>query len=454
MKVWLIVILAAAWLATVFLSNYYIVVRQQGTCDLPSRADLLRQQQRSIIPLEKPSLDSKSSPLEPSLTALSQAEISADEPRGELSDDIAGSHCTCSAKIPSPQDVVSAIEKRWLFLPQSLPILWMHIPKTGGTSLACYLKMQFPHEAWAHYWSKPNPRANLAVDVANKQCIFGHLPFGFHRWLTSHSFTYATVLRNPMERVLSHYYYHKYNVADPWHHVTLNRTLIEWVKISDFANNFQTQFLAGCGAWWNYYDYPMTMLPPRSRRNGYLQPRNLNVSEDIFALAVTNLEKYFGFIGLQGRYEETLVLMESSLGISDPLRSRWRWDAAEDLRCSHQKENSFRPSIESLTAEEIEIIRQYNQWDLMLFDIGAAVFNKQVEMFGGERKLQAEVHARRVRAEEYSAYRSQLQLERQRNEEVQPLSTVSGRRRSSRRLDSSRRSIVPTIIKQESHLLS
>ena len=112
MKVWLIVILAAAWLATVFLSNYYIVVRQQGTCDLPSRADLLRQQQRSIIPLEKPSLDSKSSPLEPSLTALSQAEISADEPRGELSDDIAGSHCTCSAKIPSPQDVVSAIEKR------------------------------------------------------------------------------------------------------------------------------------------------------------------------------------------------------------------------------------------------------------------------------------------------------------------------------------------------------
>ena len=49
------------------------------------------------------------------------------------------------------------------------------------------------------------------------------------------------------------------------------------------------------------------VLPPRSRRNGYLQPRNLNVSEDIFALAVTNLEKYFGFIGLQGRYEETLV---------------------------------------------------------------------------------------------------------------------------------------------------
>ena len=32
------------------------------------------------------------------------------------------------------------------------------------------------------------------------------------------------------------------------------------VKISDFANNFQTQFLAGCGAWWNYYDYPMTSI--------------------------------------------------------------------------------------------------------------------------------------------------------------------------------------------------
>ncbi len=48
---------------------------------------------------------------------------------------------------------------------------------------------------------------NMPEEKRNKiRCLKGHMPFGLHKYLLNSS-VYLTVLREPIERVISHYYF-------------------------------------------------------------------------------------------------------------------------------------------------------------------------------------------------------------------------------------------------------
>jgi hypothetical protein len=82
-------------------------------------------------------------------------------------------------------------------------LIFVHVAKTGGLSLRNAMAgpstVVIPHTASLNEWGEKASNATIAV---------GHIPYGLHTYLNkSREYDYLTILRHPVERVLSKYYY-------------------------------------------------------------------------------------------------------------------------------------------------------------------------------------------------------------------------------------------------------
>lgn len=84
----------------------------------------------------------------------------------------------------------------------SRTLIFVHVAKTGGLSLRNAIQDQstvvIPHTANLADWGAQAANATVAV---------GHIPYGLHEHLGGREYDYLTILRHPVERVLSKYYY-------------------------------------------------------------------------------------------------------------------------------------------------------------------------------------------------------------------------------------------------------
>ena len=216
------------------------------------------------------------------------------------------------------------------------PYLFLHIPKTGGTSLGDLLRESFGDGAFGQYWNVPGP--GQVAEVTGKTCVIGHFPYGLHALFPAPC-TYLTMLRNPYERVLSQYYYNLHNPADPWHRLARDHPLEEWLDLHPDARDLQVQFLSG--------------------RKGPAP------DEEALALAKANLAAC-GVVGLLEDFEGTLLLLCRALGLDRPAAPRL-------------KENPRRPRLHEISAEAREKIRRSNALDLELYRLGQELFARQLE---------------------------------------------------------------------------
>ena len=89
--------------------------------------------------------------------------------------------------------------------------IFIHIPKTGGTSLRSLFEDHYGDRLLRVYRSGPEPRvhpdeiASITAQQAGAPAVFGHFAFGIHEHLPGEA-RYAAVLRDPVMRVVSHYY--------------------------------------------------------------------------------------------------------------------------------------------------------------------------------------------------------------------------------------------------------
>jgi hypothetical protein len=174
----------------------------------------------------------------------------------------------------------------------SRPLLFVHVPKACGTTLIKLLGRWFSRDAT--YMIGLRPRDEVLRDLTERSAsgrppldlIAGHAAFGLHEALDRPA-NYITVLRDPVERLLSHFHYARRN---PRHHLhdKIAKGEIGIVELAARRANLQTRYLGGA------IDLP---------------PDNATLAQ-----AKQNIEKHFLLAGVAERFDETVLLLHRVFG--------------------------------------------------------------------------------------------------------------------------------------------
>lgn len=241
-------------------------------------------------------------------------------------------------------------------------LIFLHIPKSAGSTLQLIFKKQ--HKENAFFIDGNHPDLNVIKQEfvsRNIRLCYGHMDFGMHE-VIGQAYKYATIIRDPIERVISQYYYVK---RQPKHHLynyafkENNFSLAEYVEqgLSTELNNGQVRILIGAGGFHkNFhtkYDIPFGKCEPWMLEEAKL-----------------NIEKHFVLCGLQEYFDESLVLMKKEL--------RWNWDIGYvSQNITHRRKKGS-----ELDSKTLKIIRDTNALDIELYDWVKANFLLRVKKEG------------------------------------------------------------------------
>jgi hypothetical protein len=276
-------------------------------------------------------------------------------------------------------------------------LVFVHIPKTAGGTVTSMLTAAYSRQAVrdaGNYARAPEKIERKIRSTLRRggRVAAGHTPYGAVREHLPPDTRYMTFLREPVDRVLSHYYRHLHrkrpkvqrSPAREQHRLeTPGKVRPDRKPKADSIeeaivgmrmpqlNNLATRFL--CGRPSVLGDLPASALDD----------------------AKANLGE-FAFVGIQERFEESLVLLQRMLGLgSIPYRDR------------HVSSN--RPAVDEIPDQERALIEEHNQLDAELYSFGLGLFEDAVaaagEGFAAEvAKLRARDAA--VREEEWRATRA------------------------------------------------
>ena len=247
-------------------------------------------------------------------------------------------------------------------------VIFLHVPKTAGTTLNRLIEWEYPlfeiysidpvFFRWSasHLWRLPTRR------LKKTRMFKGHMLFGLHAILPQPA-TYITVLRDPIDRVISAFYFMRSYTLHPlyWKFRREKWTIEDFVRRLP-RENVQCKILAGAE-----YDAPCT--------------------EKIFEQAKENLFRHFSVVGLSERFEESLALMK--------LRFGWKLE-----RYSSFNVTRARPKKHDLSQATLDLIVAKNSFDLALYECAAKTFQTVINTHGAEvSQIMRELEAARARTQ-------------------------------------------------------
>ena len=232
-------------------------------------------------------------------------------------------------------------------------LIFLHIMKTAGTTLFKIVEQQYPEDSIFHYVPM---RAGKRLDDLNQwpqeqrdrlRFFHGHGCYGTHESLNKPS-RYITMLRHPVKRVVSLYYFIHHNPkrsTPPEGHCP---TLTSYMDAGLFAvDNAQTRAIAGKAA----ADFPYG-----------------ECTAELLDIAKQNLAQFLA-VGTTERFDESLLVFRYVLGLDNILYAR-------------TNENTRKPKIEDIDPKEIALVKSFNQLDEELYLYANQLLDEKIQQIG------------------------------------------------------------------------
>lgn len=237
---------------------------------------------------------------------------------------------------------------------------FIHIPKSAGTSLRAAIVARGAGNVRLRPIYSQADHARLLQHrdhIPRNALMFGHFSFGLHRVIADDTPEYATVLRDPVERVVSLYHHHLRFPSSSFHKLLNERHY----SLSDFVlsgltpetnNEVVRNLTASYGripllcdqmanAWW------------RATRG--IGTRQITQRAHL-RHAQANAERFFVHVGCVPKLQETVHFME-------------RWTSLPLGSLEPPMENAFSGEREELGPSTLRVLENANELDLELYEL-------------------------------------------------------------------------------------
>jgi hypothetical protein len=230
-------------------------------------------------------------------------------------------------------------------------IIFLHLPKTAGSTLARIIERQYKASAILHLYPSSFGEELVAIPQNRMELVrivMGHLYFGAHAFL-SQPCTYLTMLRDPVDRVISHYNYVRHQPSHYLYEEACRMSLRDYVEFCgrQEPNNDQTRLLAG----------------------GCNVPNFGQCSEEMLNIAKRNLADHFAVVGLTEEFDRSLIIMKRAFKWRDPFY------ISENV-------GQVRARKEKIPRDTLRVVENHNALDIELYRYAKDVFQEQVRMQG------------------------------------------------------------------------
>ena len=251
-------------------------------------------------------------------------------------------------------------------------LILFHMPKTGGTTMGSILERCFPGDlhfnadvgmpdssTWTLSRAKIAVKYNLLSAEAKQSfraVIYGHVPMGIHT-LFDRPAKYFTIVRHPVDRVVSQFYYMRTHSCLPIFEQIQNMTLDQYMDSGLGLDPFDHQVRMLSGS--KELDAPYG-------RNGNPVP-GVPVEDRHLHLAKQNIETHFLTAAPLEEFTTLLVL----------LRRLYGWSLGKCLFES-QRVTERRPRVADLSAAARRHIEGCNRHDMALYEWTKERFADQI----------------------------------------------------------------------------
>jgi hypothetical protein len=253
-------------------------------------------------------------------------------------------------------------------------LLFIHIPKTAGTTLISLLDQQFAQDEIFPFHSVSSPDQLCGFQpqqIGNYRFIRGHYQFGpyddkLYRFIIQNPIC-MTILRDPVTRTISEYRHYVRNPGPMHDEIVANgTTLMEYVCAPKYYRrvvNRQTRLVLGAVG-----GFPLRYDDDKALSN-----------EALIRLAKERIEQ-FAFVGMTERLEESIRLLFYTFG--------WQLEGViPSLNISPT------PSTwDTVSQEALQAIKERTQLDAELYQFAEKIFKIRLDHMNADiREIGSEV---------------------------------------------------------------
>lgn len=234
------------------------------------------------------------------------------------------------------------------------PFIFMHIPKTAGTSFINYLSANLP----ANKIAPPFMRDIPAQDINNEtfRLYWGHVTYEMVREIKKDLYI-LTFLRDPLTRVISQYksWHNSKNLTEKWLSI-MSADQIEALHFSQSAT--LDEFILS--------DHPHIIGNLRDLQTRYLA--DVQGTATMLESAMHNLSENIYFFGIMERFNDSIALFRNLFANTVP------------YALSPIQENRSSIIVPPISKQALERVKELNQNDYQLYEFALKRFDEILKM--------------------------------------------------------------------------